>query len=80
MTSATTPTISLALNVKVGDELDFSALATNYTGKCKWATTKKAVATVSKGKVKVVGAGKAKIRVYMDNGDYAEITLIAKKK
>jgi len=61
-----TPTISLALNVKVGDELDFSALGSNYTGKCR--------------KVNVVGAGKAKIRVYMDNNEYAEITLIATKK
>ena len=75
-----TPTLSLALNVKVGDELDFSALGTNYTGKCRWGTTKLSVATVSKGKVNVVGAGKAKIRVYMDNNEYAEITLIATKK
>jgi len=75
-----TPTISLALNVKVGDELDFSALGSNYTGKCRWGTTKLSVATVSKGKVNVVGAGKAKIRVYMDNNEYAEITLIATKK
>ena len=75
-----TPTISLGLNVKVGDELSFSALATNYTGGARWGTTNAKVATVSKGKVEVVGAGKAKIRVYMDNGEYAEITLIAKKK
>ncbi len=75
-----TPTISLALNVKVGDELDFSALATNYTGKCTWKSTKPAVASVDKGKVKALKVGKAKIRAYMNNGDYAEITLVVKKK
>ena len=74
------PTISLALNVKVGDELDFSALASNYTGKCTWKTTKSAVASVDGGTVTCKKAGKAKIRAYMNNGDYAEITLIVKKK
>ena len=38
------------------------------------------VATVDKGKVTCKEAGKAKIRAYMNNGDYAEITLIVKKK
>ena len=75
-----TPTISLALNVKVGDELDFSALASNYSGKCTWKSTKPAVASVDKGKVKALKVGKAKIRAYMNNGDYAEITLVVKKK
>ena len=74
-----TPTISIALNVKVGDELDFSALASNYSGKVTWKTTDSKVATVSKGVVNCKKAGKAKIRAYMDNGDYAEITLIVKK-
>ncbi|HBI52851.1 MAG TPA: hypothetical protein DDX72_08745 [Ruminococcaceae bacterium] len=75
-----TPIISLALNVKVGDALDFSALASNYTGKCTWKTTKSAVASVDGGTVTCKKAGKAKIRAYMNNGDYAEITLIVKKK
>jgi|GEM_PF-2191521 len=75
-----TPTISLALNVKVGDELDFSALASNYTGKVTYKTTDSKVATVDKGKVTCKKAGKAKIRAYMNNGDYAEITLVVKKK
>ena len=75
-----TLTISLALNVKVGDELDFSALASNYTGKVTYKTTDSKVATVDKGKVTCKKAGKAKIRAYMNNGDYAEITLVVKKK
>ncbi|MBR1831129.1 MAG: Ig-like domain-containing protein [Ruminiclostridium sp.] len=75
-----TPTISLALNAKVGDEFDFSALASNYTGKVTYKTTDSKVATVDKGKVTCKKAGKAKIRAYMNNGDYAEITLVVKKK
>ena len=75
-----TPTISLALNVKVGDELDFSALASNYTGKVTYKTTDSKVAAVDKGKVTCKKAGKAKIRAYMNNGDYTEITLVVKKK
>lgn len=75
-----TPTISLAVNVKVGDKLDFSAFTTNYKGKCTWKTTDKKVATVKAGKVTALKAGKAKIRAYMDNGEYAEIVLVVKKK
>lgn len=75
-----TPTISLAINVKVGDKLDFSAFTTNYKGKCTWKTTDKKVATVKAGKVTALKAGKAKIRAYMDNGEYAEIVLVVKKK
>ena len=74
------PTISLALNVKVGDELDFSALASNYTGKVTYKTTDSKVASIEKGKVTCKKAGKAKIRAYLNNGDYAEITLVVKKK
>lgn len=75
-----TPTISIAINAKVGDELDFSALATNYKGKCTWKTTDSKVASVKAGKVTALKAGKAKIRAYMDNGEYAEIVVIVKKK
>ena len=74
-----TPAIQLALNLKVGDELDFSALATNYSGKCTWKTTDSKVAAVKAGTVTALKAGKAKIRAYMNNGEYAEITLIIKK-
>ena len=75
-----TPTISLVLNVKVGDELDFSALTSNYSGKVTFKTTDSKIAEVSKGIVTCKKAGKAKIRAYMNNGDYAEITLVVKKK
>lgn len=75
-----TPTISLALNAKVGDEFDFSALTSNYKGKVTMKTTDSKVADVDRNIVTCKKAGKAKIRAYMNNGDYAEITLIVKKK
>lgn len=75
-----TPTISLALNAKVGDEFDFSALTSNYKGKVTMKTTDSKVADVDGNIVTCKKAGKAKIRAYMNNGDYAEITLIVKKK
>ena len=75
-----TPTISLALNAKVGDEFDFSALTSNYSGKVTMKTTDSKVADVDGNIVTCKKAGKAKIRAYMNNGDYAEITLIVKKK
>ena len=75
-----TPTISLALNAKVGDEFDFSALTSNYKGKVTMKTTDSKVADVDGNIVTCKKAGKAKIRAYMNNGDYAEITLIVNKK
>ncbi len=75
-----TPTISLALNAKVGDEFDFSALTSNYKGKVTMKTTDSKVADVDGNIVTCKKAGKAKIRAYMNNGDYAEITLVVKKK
>ena len=43
-------------------------------------TTDSKVADVDGNIVTCKKAGKAKIRAYMNNGDYAEITLIVKKK
>lgn len=72
------PTISIGVYMDVGDTLNVAALASNYDGKVTWKTTKKAVATISKGKIKAKSAGKARIRAYMDNGEYAEIVVIVK--
>lgn len=72
------PTISIGVYMDVGDTLNVAALASNYDGKVTWKTTKKAVATISKGKIKAKKAGKARIRAYMDNGEYAEIVVIVK--
>ena len=75
-----TPTISIALNVKVGDTFDFSAFTSNYTGKVTFKTTDSKIASVKSGTVTALKEGKARIRVYMNNGDYAEIYLVVKKK
>ena len=72
------PTISIGVYMEPGDTLNVAALASNYDGKVTWKTTKKAVATISKGKIKAKSAGKARIRAYMDNGEYAEIVVIVK--
>ena len=72
------PTISIGVYMEPGDTLNVAALASNYDGKVTWKTTKKSVATVSKGKIKAKSAGKARIRAYMDNGEYAEIVVIVK--
>ncbi len=75
-----TPTMTIGVNMKVGDTLDLSAFASNYSGKVRWGTTKSKVATVSKGKVTAVAAGTAKIRAYMDNNEYTEIYVKVTKK
>ena len=74
-----TPAISLSISMKVGDKIDFSAVTSNYKGNITWKTTKSSVATVSKGAVTAKKKGTAQIRAYMDNGDYAEITVKVKK-
>lgn len=68
-------TISLAVTMKVGEKLDLSAITSNYKGNVTWKTTKSSVATVSKGTVTAKKKGTAQIRAYMNNGDYAEITV-----
>lgn len=73
------PYISIAITMKVGDKIDFSTVTSNYKGNITWKTTKSSVATVSKGAVTAKKKGTAQIRAYMDNGDYAEITVKVKK-
>lgn len=75
-----TPTVSIGVKLKEGNTLDITAFTNDYDGKVTWKTTNKSVAVVSNGKIKAKKAGKAKIRAYMDNGDYAEITVSVKKK
>lgn len=70
-----TPSISIAMTMKVGEKLDLSAITSNYKGNVTWKTTKSSVATVSKGTVTAKKKGTAQIRAYMNNGDYAEITV-----
>lgn len=74
-----TPSLSIAITMKVGDKIDFSTVTSNYIGNVTWKTTKSTVATVSKGTVTAKKKGTAQIRAYMDNGDYAEITIKVKK-
>lgn len=71
--------ISIVINLKVGQSLDLSAAADNYSGKVAWKSTKTSVATVNNGTVKAKKAGTTKIQVYMSNGDYEEITVKVKK-
>lgn len=73
------PSISIAITMKVGEKIDFSTVTSNYNGNVTWKTTKSSVATVSKGTVTAKKKGKAQIRAYMNNGDYAEITVKVKK-
>lgn len=70
-----TPAISICLTIRVGETLDLSAVTNNYKGNVTWKTTKSSVATVSKGTVTAKKKGTAQIRAYMNNGDYAEITV-----
>ena len=72
------PSITFAVKMNVGDKLNVAASTSNYNGKVTWKTTKKAIASVSKGKIVAKKAGKAKIRAYMDDGTYTEIVVIVK--
>lgn len=70
------PTATIALKLEKGDSFRVSVVTTDYDGKIKWTTTKKSVATISKGKVVAKGTGKARIRAYLDDGSYTEIMVI----
>ena len=67
---------TIALKLEKGDSFKIAVVASDYDGKIKWTTTKKSVATISKGKVTAKGEGKARIRAYLDDGSYTEIMVI----
>ena len=72
------PTIKLAVTLKKGNTLNLGAITENYDGKVSFVSTKKSVATVSKGVVTAVAKGQATIRASLDNGTYSEIKIIVK--
>ena len=72
------PPVRLAVTLKKGKTLNLGSVVSNYSGKIKWTTSDKSVASVSKGKVKALKIGKSRIRAVMDNGEYAEITVNVK--
>lgn len=72
------PTVSLAINVTIGDEIDLSAITQNYKGDITWNVTDKKVLSVKDGKVSTLKKGKAKVRAYTDDGIFAEITINVK--
>lgn len=75
-TTADEPTASIALKLKKGETARVGVVASDYDGSIKWTTTKKSVATVSKGKITAKSKGKARIRAYLDDGSYTEIIVI----
>lgn len=80
-TPDTTPTISLSITLKKGNELQLGTLIENSTDKAKWTSTKKSIATVSeKGLVKAVKAGTTYIKATLPTGEYASIKVTVKNK
>lgn len=73
------PTATIALKLEKGDSFRVAVVTTDYDGKIKWTTTKKSVATISKGKVVAKGTGMARIRAYLDDGSYTEIMVIVEE-
>ncbi len=62
--------------VDQGKKYSFSSYVKTFSGTRKWTTSDSSVIKISsKGIGTVVGTGKATIRVYSSNGDYAQITV-----
>ncbi|MDD7428975.1 MAG: Ig-like domain-containing protein [Oscillospiraceae bacterium] len=70
------PTAVIALRLKKGDTARVTVVTDDYDGSITWTSTKKSVATVSKGKITAKKKGNARIRAYLDDGSYTEILVI----
>lgn len=70
------PTAVIALRLKKGDTARVTVVTNDYDGSIRWTSTKKSVATVSKGKITAKKKGNARIRAYLDDGSYTEILVI----
>lgn len=70
------PTAVIALRLKKGDTARVTVVTDDYDGSITWTSTKKSVATVSKGRITAKKKGNARIRAYLDDGSYTEILVI----
>ncbi len=72
------PIIKLAVTMKKGETIQLGTITENYDGKVTWLSTKKDIASVSKGTVKALKKGQTTVRASLDNGTYIEIKVIVK--
>ena len=71
--------VTKKITLTEGRTYNFAVMVKNISGTRRWTTSDSSVAKVNtKGGVKLVGEGTAKIRVYSSRGDYAVITVTSK--